>query len=50
MPTLLPASVITGDGLKTPDAVRDGFEIAEIDPSLDSFESGVPAAPAPAAA
>ena len=33
--------VITGDGLKTLDAVRPGFEIAEIDPSLDSFEATV---------
>jgi len=33
------ACVITGEGLKTLDAVRDGFEMAEIDPSVDSFES-----------
>jgi threonine synthase len=30
--------VITGEGLKTLDAVREGFEIAEIDGSLESFE------------
>ena len=34
--------VITGDGLKTLDAVRPGFEIAEIDPSLASFEATRP--------
>ncbi len=28
---------ITGEGLKTLDAVRDGFEMHEIEPSLDSF-------------
>ena len=32
-------AVITGDGLKTLDAVRPGFEIAEIDASLESFEA-----------
>ncbi len=31
--------VITGEGLKTLDAVREEFEITEIEPSLDSFES-----------
>jgi threonine synthase len=31
--------VITGEGLKTLDAVREGFEITEIDATLDSFES-----------
>ncbi len=30
--------VITGDGLKTLDAVRGSFETVEIDPSLESFE------------
>src|SRR5919197_1015293 len=30
--------VITGDGLKTLDAVRDSFEAFEIDPSVDEFE------------
>jgi threonine synthase len=29
---------ITGDGLKTLDAVRDGFEVTEIAPSLDAFD------------
>ena len=29
--------VITGEGLKTLDAVREGFEMHEIQPSLDSF-------------
>lgn len=31
--------VITGDGLKTPDAVRPGFEIARIEPSPESFDA-----------
>ncbi len=31
--------VITGEGLKTLDAVRDGFELAEVEPTLKSFES-----------
>jgi threonine synthase len=34
--------VITGDGLKTLDAVRDTFETYTIDPSVEAFESGVP--------
>jgi threonine synthase len=34
--------VITGEGLKTLDAVRGTFETHEIDPSLESFEAGVP--------
>jgi threonine synthase len=29
--------VITGEGLKTLDAVRDGFEIEEIEPTVDAF-------------
>jgi threonine synthase len=29
---------ITGDGLKTLDAVRPGFEVTEIAPSLDAFD------------
>jgi threonine synthase len=29
---------ITGDGLKTLDAVREGFEVTEIAPSLDAFD------------
>jgi threonine synthase len=42
--------VITGEGLKTLDAVRDGFEIAEIEPTLDSFEAQVEASEAVTAA
>ena len=42
---------ITGEGLKTLDAVRDGFELTEIEPKLESFESAfAPAATATAAA
>jgi threonine synthase len=33
--------VITGDGLKTLDAVRGTFEPYEIDPSLDAFENAL---------
>jgi threonine synthase len=44
------ACVITGEGLKTLDAVRDGFEMAEIDPSVDSFESTLGVAVTPTAA
>ena len=36
--------VITGDGLKTLDAVRDSFETYKIDASVESFESTVPEA------
>jgi threonine synthase len=36
--------VITGDGLKTLDAVRDTFETYKIDPSVEAFESSVPEA------
>jgi threonine synthase len=36
--------VITGDGLKTLDAVRDSFETYKIDPSVEAFESTVPEA------
>jgi threonine synthase len=32
---------ITGEGLKTLDAVRGTFESYEIEPTLESFESGV---------
>jgi threonine synthase len=32
---------ITGEGLKTLDATRDSFQMHEIDPDLDSFESQV---------
>jgi threonine synthase len=35
--------VITGEGLKTLDAVRGTFEAHEIDPTLESFDAGVPA-------
>ena len=31
--------VITGDGLKTLDAVRGSFEAFEIDPSVEDFEA-----------
>src|SRR4029077_6447353 len=31
--------VITGDGLKTLDAVRDTFTAVEVDPSIESFEA-----------
>jgi threonine synthase len=31
--------LITGDGLKTPDAVRGSFKTHEIDPSLEAFEA-----------
>ena len=34
-------AIITGEGLKTLDAVREGFEIAEIEPTLESFEATV---------
>jgi threonine synthase len=33
---------ITGEGLKTLDAVREGFEMHEIEPTLESFASTVP--------
>jgi threonine synthase len=42
--------VITGEGLKTLDAVRDGFHIDEIDANLASFEREVEARPAVATA
>jgi threonine synthase len=42
-------AVVTGEGLKTLDAVRDGFEITEIEPSLEAFADGVETT-APAAA
>jgi threonine synthase len=35
--------VITGEGLKTLDAVRGTFEAYEIDPQVESFEAKVPA-------
>ena len=42
-------AVVTGEGLKTLDAVRDGFEITEIEPSVDAFADRVETT-APAAA
>ena len=41
--------VITGEGLKTLDAVREGYYIHEIDPTLESFEATVEAGRPPAA-
>ncbi|HEV2873612.1 MAG TPA: threonine synthase [Thermoleophilaceae bacterium] len=38
--------VITGEGLKTLDAVRGSFEVHEIEPTLESFEARVPTAAA----
>jgi threonine synthase len=32
---------ITGDGLKTLDAVRGTFEVAEIEPRFEDFEAAV---------
>jgi threonine synthase len=43
-------AIITGEGLKTLDAVRDGFAMDEIEPTLASFESAVEAAPVGAGA
>jgi hypothetical protein len=37
--------VITGEGLKTLDAVRGTFETYEIDASVEAFESRVPEGP-----
>lgn len=34
-------AIITGEGLKTLDAVREGFGIEEIEPTLESFEAEV---------
>src|SRR3954465_3030494 len=39
-------AVITGEGLKTLDAVRGTFETHEIDANVDSFEAALPAAAA----
>jgi threonine synthase len=36
--------VITGEGLKTLDAVRGSFEVHEIEPQVESFEAQVPVA------
>jgi threonine synthase len=35
---------ITGEGLKTLDAVRDGFHMHEIEPSIDSLDAEFAAA------
>jgi threonine synthase len=43
-------AMITGEGLKTLDAVRDGFEIAAIEPSVEAFETEVEVSGATAAA
>ena len=44
-------AIITGEGLKTLDAVRDGFRIEQIEPTVESFEAEVAAtAPVGAAA
>jgi threonine synthase len=37
--------VITGDGLKTLDAVRDSFARRQIDPSVESFEHAIAQVP-----
>jgi threonine synthase len=37
-------AIITGEGLKTLDAVREGFRIEAIEPTLESFEAEVGAA------
>jgi threonine synthase len=42
-------AVITGEGLKTLDAVREGFEVDAIEPSLDAFAERVEGATATAA-
>jgi threonine synthase len=33
---------VTGDGLKTLDAVRDTFETYSIEPTVEAFEANVP--------
>jgi threonine synthase len=45
-PTERVVTMITGEGLKTLDAVREDFRMEEIDATLDSFEAEVLAAPA----
>jgi threonine synthase len=42
-------AVITGEGLKTLDAVREGFEMTVIDPTLEAFEAGTRSAATAAA-
>ncbi len=39
-------AVITGEGLKTLDAVRGSFEVSEIEPRTDAFEEAVGLSPA----
>ena len=39
-------AVITGEGLKTLDAVRGTFEAYEIDANVESFDSALPTAAA----
>ena len=39
---------ITGDGLKTLDAVRNGFAVTEVAPSLEAFDSAFAGEPEPA--
>jgi len=41
--------VITGEGLKTLDATREGFEMVEIEPSVSAFEAGAEVAATAAA-
>ena len=36
---------ITGEGLKTLDATRDGFQMHEIEPTLEAFERRVEPGP-----
>ena len=36
--------LVTGDGLKTLDAVRDSFVVHGIEASVEAFESALPAA------
>ncbi len=43
-------AVITGEGLKTLDAVREGHAVTEIEPTVDAFESAVDVAAATATA
>jgi len=43
-------AVITGEGLKTLDAVRGTFETVEIEPTFDAFEAHVESAATPVAA
>jgi threonine synthase len=42
--------VITGEGLKTLDATRDGFHMDEIEPTLEAFEAEVERTPVAASA